>query len=151
MFVRIPASIASPLLCLSVFPSFSSPPAVAGPLHPQHVTDRFYAICYQAGLPPIRLHDLRHLAATAVLAVGADIKLVQEALGHKTASFTRDTYTSVYPEAAAAAAEATAAFLTGTPAPRPRPLPPTRRATRAGANGTASGETGGTVIHLPTS
>ncbi|MFI9552680.1 tyrosine recombinase XerC [Nonomuraea endophytica] len=123
---------------------------IGRPLHPQYVTDRFYAICYQAGLPPIRLHDLRHLAATAMLAAGADAVLVQKALGHRTASFTRDTYISVYPEAAAAAAEATAAFLTGTPAPAPRPQPPTRQGTRAGAKGAASGEAGGTVIHLPT-
>ncbi|MGW0481383.1 MULTISPECIES: tyrosine-type recombinase/integrase [Nonomuraea] len=53
------------------------------------MTDRFYQICYQAGLPPIRLHDPRHLAATAMLAAGVDIKLVHEVLGHKTASFTR--------------------------------------------------------------
>ncbi|MFI6396167.1 tyrosine-type recombinase/integrase [Nonomuraea sp. NPDC050540] len=123
---------------------------IGRPLHPQHVTDRFYWICYQAGLPPIRLHDLRHLAATGMLAAGVDIRLVQESLGHKTASFTRDTYTSVYPEAAAAAAEATAAFLTGTAPPPPRPLPPGRRTTRAVGRGAASSEAGGTVIHLPT-
>ncbi|NRQ38447.1 site-specific integrase [Nonomuraea sp. NN258] len=121
---------------------------IGRPLHPQHVTDRFYGICYQAGLPPIRLHDLRHLAATAMLAAGVDIKLVQEALGHKTASFTRDTYTSVYPEAAAAAAEATAAFLTASPVPAPRPVPPRRDTTRTRTNGTAQ-EAGGTVTHLP--
>jgi integrase len=33
------------------------------PLHPAWVTDQFYWLCYQAGLPPIRLHDLRHGAA----------------------------------------------------------------------------------------
>ncbi|WP_425565254.1 site-specific integrase [Nonomuraea bangladeshensis] len=119
------------------------------PLHPQHVTDRFYQICYQAGLPPIRLHDLRHLAATAMLAAGVDIKLVQEALGHKTASFTRDTYTSVYPEAAAAAAEATAAFLTGSPVPAPRPVPPRPSTTRTRSNAEV-GQAGGSVVPLPT-
>ncbi|MGW4409650.1 tyrosine-type recombinase/integrase [Nonomuraea sp. NPDC004702] len=119
------------------------------PLHPQHVTDRFYQICYQAGLPPIRLHDLRHLAATAMLAAGVDIKLVQEALGHKTASFTRDTYTSVYPEAAAAAAEATAAFLTGSPVPAPRPVSPRPSTTRTRSNAEV-GQAGGSVVPLPT-
>ncbi|MFG6202156.1 site-specific integrase [Nonomuraea sp. JJY05] len=103
---------------------------IGRPLHPQHVTDRFYGICYQAGLPPIRLHDLRHGAATAMLAAGVDIKIVQETLGHTSSAFTRDTYTSIYPEAAAAAAEATAAFLTGSPAPAPRPVPPGRRIPR---------------------
>lgn len=122
---------------------------IGRPLHPQHVTDRFYAICYQAGLPPIRLHDLRHLAATAMLAAGADAVLVQKALGHRTASFTRDTYISVYPEAAAAAAEATAAFLTGSPVPASRPVPPQPRATRTRLSGTER-DAGGSVAHLPT-
>ncbi|WP_177227727.1 tyrosine-type recombinase/integrase [Nonomuraea pusilla] len=118
------------------------------PLHPQHVTDRFYAICCQAGLPPIRLHDLRHGAATAMLAAGVDIKIVQETLGHKTSAFTRDTYTSVYPEAAAAAAEATAAFLTGPTVPAPRPVPSGRPATESPTT-EAAGETKGSVIYLP--
>ncbi|MFI6180527.1 site-specific integrase [Nonomuraea sp. NPDC051191] len=119
------------------------------PLHPQHVTDRFYQICYQAGLPPVRLHDLRHGAATAMLAAGVDIKIVQETLGHKTSAFTRDTYTSVYPEAAAAAAEATAAFLTGPAVPTPRPVPFGRAATDPTRTEMPS-ETKGAVIHLPT-
>lgn len=34
------------------------------PLHPAEVTDIFELIAYLAGLPPIRLHDLRHFAAT---------------------------------------------------------------------------------------
>jgi integrase len=34
------------------------------PLHPATVTDAFELIAYLAGLPPIRLHDLRHGAAT---------------------------------------------------------------------------------------
>jgi hypothetical protein len=34
------------------------------PLHPAAVTDTFEQLAYLAGLPPIRLHDLRHGAAT---------------------------------------------------------------------------------------
>lgn len=58
------------------------------------------------GLPPIRLHDLRHGAATLALAAGADIKVVQEMLGHSSSALTADTYTSVVPELARDAAEA---------------------------------------------
>jgi integrase len=36
----------------------------------------FELIAYGCGLPPIRLHDLRHFAATLALAVGVDIKVV---------------------------------------------------------------------------
>ncbi|WP_416223427.1 tyrosine-type recombinase/integrase [Streptomyces hygroscopicus] len=45
-----------------------------------------------AGLPPIRLHDLRDVAATLMLAAGVDVKVVSETLGH---SDTRDIYQAV--------------------------------------------------------
>jgi len=57
-------------------------------------------------LPPIRLHDLRHLAATLALAAGVEMKVVSAMLRHKTLGITADTYTSVLPEVARAAAEA---------------------------------------------
>jgi hypothetical protein len=46
-----------------------------------------------------------------MLAAGVDLKIVQETLGHVSSTFTRDTYTSVYPEVARAAAESTAALI----------------------------------------
>jgi integrase len=79
--------------------------------HPAHVTDQFQWLAYEAGLPPIRLHDLRHGAASLMLAAGIDIKIVQHTLGHVTSAYTRDTYTSVYPQLARDAAENTAAIL----------------------------------------
>jgi integrase len=39
-------------------------------LHPADVTDRFRELIARAGLPPIRLHHLRHGAATLALAAG---------------------------------------------------------------------------------
>jgi integrase len=80
-------------------------------LHPQYVSDQFLWIAYQSGLPPIRLHDLRHGAASLMLAAGVAMKVVQETLGHTSSAFTADTYTSVFPEVAKAAAEKTAALL----------------------------------------
>lgn len=53
------------------------------PLHPADVTDHFNFLVKRAGLPPIRLHDLRHGAATIALAAGADIKVVQQMLRHR--------------------------------------------------------------------
>jgi integrase len=64
-----------------------------------------------AGLPPIRLHDLRHGAASLMLAGGVSMKTVQETLGHSSLVLTANTYTSVYPEVATAAAEAAAAIV----------------------------------------
>ena len=59
-------------------------------------------------LPPIRLHDLRHGAATIALASHTDLKVIQQMLGHSSIVTTADTYTSVLPETAHRAAQATA-------------------------------------------
>jgi Phage integrase family len=80
-------------------------------LHPATVTDRFQTLAAAAKLPPIRLHDLRHGAASLMLAAGVPAKVVQETLGHSTITLTLDTYTSVYSEVAAEAAEAAAALV----------------------------------------
>ena len=80
-------------------------------LHPATVTDRFQALAAAAKLPPIRLHDLRHGAASLMLTAGVRPKVVQETLGHSTITLTLDTYTSVYSEVAAEAAEAAAALV----------------------------------------
>ena len=81
------------------------------PLHPAMVTDLFTALTAAAGLPPIRLHDLRHGAATMALAAGVDMKVVQDMLGHSCQAVTADTYTSVLQELAKAGAEAIAAII----------------------------------------
>lgn len=80
-------------------------------LHPDHVSAEFQAIAFEAGLPPIRLHDLRHGAATLMLAAGADMKLVQAQLRHSSITLTADIYTSVLPEVARDAVEASAALV----------------------------------------
>lgn len=80
-------------------------------LHPAAVTDRFHAIVEAAALPPVRLHDLRHGAASLMLAAGVPMKVVQETLGHSSSTLTADTYTSVFPTVAAEAAEAAAAMV----------------------------------------
>jgi integrase len=77
------------------------------------VSDRFGRLAFEAGLPPVTLHSLRHGAATYALAAGLDIKLVQQRLGHSSSTLTRDVYTSVLPDVARAAAEAAAAMIRG--------------------------------------
>ncbi|WP_199791661.1 tyrosine-type recombinase/integrase, partial [Streptomyces turgidiscabies] len=51
-------------------------------LHPDWISRRFTRLVELSGLAPVRLHDLRHLAATLSLLAGNDIKVVQEKLGH---------------------------------------------------------------------
>jgi len=50
-----------------------------------------------AGLPRLRIHDLRHTAATQLWRRGVHPKVVQELLGHSTISLTLDTYSHVAP------------------------------------------------------
>jgi len=53
---------------------------------------RLKVIAAAIGRPDARPHDLRHTAATVAIASGADIKSVQDMLGHATASFTLNVY-----------------------------------------------------------
>jgi integrase len=75
-------------------------------LRPSRTTDRFEALVATSGLPPIRLHDLRHQAAVLALAAGTDMKAIQDMLGHVSRSVTNDLYATVPPELAIGAAEA---------------------------------------------
>ena len=44
------------------------------------------------------VHDLRHVAATNAIAAGADVKLVQQMLGHKDATETLNSYAHLWPD-----------------------------------------------------
>lgn len=59
----------------------------------------------------MRLHDLRHCAATLMMAAGVPMKVISETLGHAKYWFTADTYGGVVPQLAEAAAEATVAVI----------------------------------------
>lgn len=53
---------------------------------------RFKEVAKKIGREDARPHDLRHTAATVMIASGADVKSVQDFLGHATASFTLNVY-----------------------------------------------------------
>ena len=57
----------------------------------------FLPLLKRAGLPRIRLHDLRHTCATILLSMGQHPKYVQELLGHANISITLDVYSHVLP------------------------------------------------------
>jgi len=48
--------------------------------------------------PKLRVHDLRHTAASLMIASGAGVKLVQQQLGHRTATLTLDRYAHLFPD-----------------------------------------------------
>jgi integrase len=67
------------------------------PLDASGVSGQFHEALARAGLPNVRVHDLRHTAATHLLTRGVHPKVVQELLGHSTISLTLDTYSHVAP------------------------------------------------------
>jgi Phage integrase family len=81
------------------------------PIHPGYVTQRFARLVKTADVPPIRLYDLRHGAASLAHEAGADLKTLQDLLGHASIVITADTYTSVLPLAQRRCAEATARLV----------------------------------------
>ncbi|GHA63968.1 site-specific integrase [Streptomyces tendae] len=74
-------------------------------------TEAAVEVAARMPLPPIRFHDLRHGAATMLLAAGVPIKFVSEILGHASVSFTMDIYAVVAEEMAEDATRRIAAFI----------------------------------------
>jgi len=73
------------------------PNLVGGYLHPNHMGDAFRKLLKDAGLPPMHFHDLRHSAATILLAKGVNIKVIQELLGHSDIAITLRVYGHLLP------------------------------------------------------
>ncbi len=101
-----------------------------GPLSPDCLTRTFNGLVAETGLPPVRLHDLRHGAATLMLRAGADLKTIADQLGHCSIVLTADAYLSVAIELGSAAVVATARLILrhGRRHPR-RPAPAAQYAT----------------------
>lgn len=75
------------------------------PLNPNTVTHAFAKVAPRAGLPHLRLHDLRHIHATMLLKAGTHPRVVQERLGHSSIAITLDIYSHTVPGLQKAAAE----------------------------------------------
>lgn len=65
------------------------------PLDARNVHRTFVRLSAQAGVPRVRLHDLRHATATFLLAAGCDLKVVSALLGHSQIAVTADYYAHV--------------------------------------------------------
>ena len=81
------------------------------PYHPAYVTQRFERLAWRHRLPPIRLHDLRHGAATMALAAGRPMKEVSAMMRHSSERITSEIYASVMPELKAEVSAAVAAMV----------------------------------------
>src|SRR5664280_2626733 len=64
-------------------------------LEPRNVNKRWHELRVQAGLPWLRLHDLRHACASLMLAAGASPRTVMKTLGHSQISLNMNTYAHV--------------------------------------------------------
>ena len=84
---------------------------IGTPLDERNVRRAFRDILQTAGLPRMRIHDLRHTCATLLLAAGVHPRVVSETLGHSQISLTLDTYSTVLPSVSRAAAEEMNAVL----------------------------------------
>lgn len=76
-------------------PTFYHP--ASHPINSDKLAQRFKAILRQTALPPLRLYDLRHTAATLALSAGVPPKVVAEQTGHASAAFTLDVYSHLLP------------------------------------------------------
>jgi integrase len=71
---------------------FSSDPLGTQPWHPDTTTHAFRRLSRKVGLTGVRLHDLRHLHATQLLAAGVPVRTVSGRLGHAQTSTTLNVY-----------------------------------------------------------
>ena len=81
------------------------------PYHPERLSRTFKSQARAAGLPEIRLHDLRHTWATLALQAGIPAKIVQDRLGHSTVAITLNIYSHVTPQLQSDAAAIVAGLL----------------------------------------
>jgi integrase len=69
---------------------FTTP--IGTPIDPRNCTRVVQAECRRAGLPPIRLHDLRHGCIPVLLALGVPLRTVMDIVGHSTLEMTMTVY-----------------------------------------------------------
>ena len=71
---------------------------IGGPLWRGNLLwEHFRPLCRRAGVPVIRIHDLRHTAATLRMKLETNPKIVSEMLGHASVAITLDLYSHVDP------------------------------------------------------
>lgn len=85
--------------------------ALGSPYHPSYLTRTLASRAKAIGLPPVRLHALRHGHATHGLESGVPLAVMSKRLGHASIRITADTYSHVAPAVDQAAANLVAAWI----------------------------------------
>ncbi|MHB8644714.1 MAG: tyrosine-type recombinase/integrase [Thermomicrobiales bacterium] len=89
--------------------------SIGTPIDTSNLTTKFHTMLIAAELPRLRWHELRHSAASLMLAQGAAMQEVQAMMGHSQISVTMDYYAHLMPGALKGVADRMdAAFATGT-------------------------------------
>ena len=78
---------------------------IGTPINPNNLTRSYNIIVERAGLPRIRLHDLRHTHVTLLLSNQVPAKVVSERIGHASTKTTLDIYQHVSEEMQQGAAD----------------------------------------------
>ena len=91
---------------------FSTSPDGRDNWNPAYLTQAFARLAKRAGVPDVRLHDLRHFVATRLLANGVDVRTVAGRLGHRNPNVTLNVYAHFLPEADRDAADLLGRLLT---------------------------------------
>ena len=81
------------------------------PYYPDSMRKILHRILRKAGIPAVRVHDLRHTCATLLMLSGVHSKVVQEMLGHSNISVTLDTYSHTLPSMRSEAADSINDFI----------------------------------------
>ena len=89
------------------------PSRVGTPYEPHGLHDDFKRILAKAELPDVRFHDLRHSAASLMLAHGIPLRSIQDILGHSSITLTANLYAHVGEQLRREAADAMDAVLAG--------------------------------------
>ncbi len=81
------------------------------PIDPDNFARYFHRLCERAGLGHWTLHELRHSAASIMLAQGTPLQVVSDVLGHASIAITKDIYGHLIGDEKAEATEAFADVL----------------------------------------
>jgi len=81
------------------------------PYEPTSVTKTFRKLAIEAGLRPVRLHDLRHGVGSLMIGGGASLSVVSKVLRHSSIAITQSTYVHLLGGVGRAAAESAVAMV----------------------------------------
>ena len=85
--------------------------SIGTPIDPRNLLREFKSLCASAGLGDWHLHELRHSAASLMLAMGVPLQVVSEVLGHASIRMTADVYGHILEPDRQAAAEVMGSLL----------------------------------------